>query len=53
MLQMFAILLLSPLGKECGILFEQFEFPLPKNALRQVWLKMALDIGSGEKDEMW
>ena len=35
-----------------ALYLNRLKSPLPKNALCQVWLKMALDIGSGEKDEM-
>ena len=38
----FAIFLLSPLGKGRGPSFDELEFPSPKNALCQVWLKLAL-----------
>ena len=37
----FAISWLSPLGKRRCPSFEQLEFPLPKDALSHVWLKLA------------
>ena len=45
----FAISLLSPLGKGRGPLFEQNWINFTQNALWQVWLKLTL--GSGEEDE--
>ena len=38
----FAVSLLSPLRKGRGSLFEQTWIPSPKNALCQVWFKLAL-----------
>jgi hypothetical protein len=57
----FVFLLLSPLWTGPGSLFVQFEFPLPKNSLYQVWLKLAekhLDIvfpiyGSYRPQGLW
>ena len=49
-MQFHIVSLLSPIRKKSGLFFNKVEFVLPKNALCQVWLKLA--HSSGEKNTM-